>query len=83
LIDMIRKMQVQVETGYAYQYGLRIARHGGLHVTGSYKTGGRSSRCLRGVYNAAMGTTVRVASMRLEGLGTRQLALRQMQRDGH
>jgi hypothetical protein len=50
-----------------YQYGLRIARQGGLHATGSYKTGGRSSRIFRGVYRAAMGTTVLVASMRDEG----------------
>ena len=44
-----------------------MARHGGLHVTGSYRTGGRSSRCFSGVYSADMGTTVRVASMREDG----------------
>ena len=38
-----------------------------LHVTGSYMTGGKSSRSLRGVYSAEMGTTVRVASILLEG----------------
>lgn len=48
-------------------YGLSIARQGGLHVTGSYSTGGRSSRSLSGVYNADIGTTVRVASIRDEG----------------
>jgi len=44
-----------------------MARHGGLQATGSYKTGGRSSRNLRGVYNAEIGTTVLVASMRDDG----------------
>jgi hypothetical protein len=51
----------------AHQYGLRIARQGGLHATGSYRTGGRSSRSLRGVYKAEIGTTVLVASMRDDG----------------
>ncbi len=51
----------------AHQYGFRIALHDALHVTGSYSTGGRSSRSLSGVYSAEMGTTVRVASMRLDG----------------
>lgn len=50
-----------------HQYGLRTALHGGLQVTGSYNTGGRSSLCLRGVYKADIGTTVRVASTRDEG----------------
>lgn len=44
-----------------------MARHGGLHATGSYKTGGRSSLNFRGVYSADIGTTVLVASMRDEG----------------
>src|SRR5882762_5965896 len=44
-----------------------MARQGGLHVTGSYRTGGRSSLCLSGVYNAEIGTTVRVASIREDG----------------
>ena len=44
-----------------------MALQDALHVTGSYKTGGRSSRSFRGVYSAEMGTTVRVASIRLEG----------------
>jgi hypothetical protein len=50
-----------------YQYGLRMALHDALHVTGSYSTGGRSSRSFNGVYSAEIGTTVRVASIRLEG----------------
>ena len=53
--------QISIRTD---QYGLRIARHGGLHATGSYKTGGRSSLCFKGEYKAAIGTTVLVASMR-------------------
>ena len=44
-----------------------MARHGGLHVTGSYTTGGKSSRCLSGVYRADIGTTVRVASILEDG----------------
>jgi hypothetical protein len=38
-----------------------------LHVTGSYSTGGRSSLSFSGVYRAEMGTTVLVASIRLDG----------------
>lgn len=38
-----------------------------LHVTGSYSTGGKSSLSLSGVYSAEMGTTVLVASIRLDG----------------
>lgn len=53
--------------GKTNQYGLRIARQGGLHATGSYSTGGRSSRSFRGVYRAEIGTTVLVASMREDG----------------
>lgn len=55
------------EASKTCQYGLRTARHGGLHVTGSYKTAGRSSRAFKGVYNVAMGTTVLVASTREDG----------------
>lgn len=44
-----------------------MARQGALHVTGSYMTGGKSTRSLRGVYRDEMGTTVRVASSRVEG----------------
>jgi hypothetical protein len=44
-----------------------MALHVPLHVTGSYMTGGKSSRSLSGVYSAEMGTTVRVASIRLDG----------------
>lgn len=38
-----------------------------LQVTGSYSTGGRSSLSFKGVYSAEMGTTVLVASIRLDG----------------
>jgi hypothetical protein len=44
-----------------------MARHGALQATGSYKTGGRSSLGFRGVYNAEIGTTVLVASIRDDG----------------
>lgn len=44
-----------------------MARHGALQVTGSYKTGGRSSRSFKGVHKAAMGTTMRVASILEDG----------------
>lgn len=50
-----------------HQYGFRIALQLALHVTGSYSTGGRSSLSFNGVYRAEMGTTVRVASIRLDG----------------
>lgn len=44
-----------------------MARQGGLQATGSYRTGGRSSLSLRGVYSAEIGTTVLVASIRDDG----------------
>ena len=55
------------------QYGLRIDLQA-LQVTGSYSTGGKSSLSLNGTYNADIGTTVRVASMRDDGQ-TFQLSL--------
>lgn len=48
--------------------GLSTARQvARLHSTGSYWMGGRSGRSLRGVNRAATGTTMRVASRRLDG----------------
>ena len=50
-----------------HQNGFKIARQGGLHATGSYRTGGRSSLCLSGEYRADIGTTILVASIRDDG----------------
>lgn len=67
-IDLTGNLQDVLESAtrppvaITHQYGLRTARHGGLQVTGSYNTGGRSSLCFKGVYKAEIGTTVRVAS---------------------
>ena len=40
---------------------------GRVHATGSYMIGGRSGLSLRGVYKQLSGTTMRVASSRLDG----------------
>lgn len=51
-----------------YQSGLRTALQVGLlQSTGSYCTGGRSGRSFKGVRRQARGTTILVASSRLEG----------------
>lgn len=51
-----------------HQSGLSTARHvARLQSTGSYWIGGRSGRSLSGVKREATGTTIRVASSRLEG----------------
>ena len=51
-----------------YQSGLRIALQVGLlQSTGSYCTGGKSGRSFKGVRRQAKGTTILVASRRLEG----------------
>ena len=51
-----------------HQNGLSTALHVDLvHRTGSYCTGGRSGLSFSGVYIAARGTTIRVASKRLDG----------------
>lgn len=46
-----------------------MARHGALHITGSYQMGlsAKSSRSFRGVYKHAIGTTAFVASIRDDG----------------
>ena len=49
------------------QYGLRTARHGALHATGSYCTR-LSGFSLSGVYRTPIGTTRRDASRRDEGI---------------
>lgn len=51
-----------------YQSGLSTALQVGLlHSTGSYCSGGKSGRSFSGVRRQARGTTMRVASSRLEG----------------
>ena len=50
------------------QNGLRIDLHElPLHTTGSYGSNGRFSIAFSGVYMQPSGTTIRVASRRLEG----------------
>lgn len=56
------------ESRSAYHRGLSTARQvARLHRTGSYWMGGRSGRSFKGVIRAATGTTMRVASSRLDG----------------
>lgn len=66
-IQRVLKSAARLQVTITHQYGLRTARQGGLQVTGSYNTGGRSSLCFSGVYKAEIGTTVRVASSLDEG----------------
>ena len=47
-----------------YANGLSTARHGALHVTGSYCNKGVSGFSFKGVYRAPMGTTRREASLK-------------------
>lgn len=47
----------------SYANGLSTARHGSLHVTGSYRSNGVSGFSFKGVYRAPMGTTSREASL--------------------
>ena len=47
-----------------YANGLSTARHGALHVTGSYCNKGVSGFSFKGVNRAPMGTTRREASLR-------------------
>jgi len=52
----------------SHQNGFKMARQfERVQATGSYIIGGRSGRSLRGVYKQLSGTTMRVASSRLEG----------------
>jgi len=63
-----------VDTNYtkipivSHQNGFKMARQfGRVQATGSYTIGGRSGLSLRGVYKQLSGTTMRVASSRLDG----------------
>jgi len=52
----------------SHQNGFKMARQfGRVQATGSYIIGGRSGRSFRGVYKQLRGTTMRVASSRLDG----------------
>jgi hypothetical protein len=50
-----------------HQYGLRTDGHGPLHTIGSYGSVGKLSMALSGVYKQPSGTTMRVASSRVDG----------------
>lgn len=50
-----------------YQNGFRMARHGGLHTTGSYGNGSYPARSFSGVYMHPIGTTILLASSRDDG----------------
>jgi len=65
---VISLLKPQIKLKFSHQNGFKMARQfGRVQATGSYIIGGRSGRSFRGVYKQLSGTTMRVASRRLDG----------------